>query len=105
MEDEQELEFQSYGVLPSAARRVLESIGNGLEESFSAELTSTWSTNQTQNALPFWYFPQLFDLAFHSLVDWHMDHSPVLPAWVRSPAYPAEHQQGSSQPTLTVPPH
>lgn len=60
MEDEQELQFQSYGVLPSAARRVLESIGNRLEESFSAELTSTWSTNQTQKCLTLLVFSTTF---------------------------------------------
>ena len=102
MEDEQELEFQSYGVLPSAARRVLEIDWRNLSLQSSPSLGQQ---TKHKNALPFWYFPQLFDLAFHSLVDWHMDHSPVLPAWVRSPAYPAEHQQGSSQPTLTAPPH
>lgn len=60
MEDEQELEFQSYGVLPSAARRVLESIRNRLEESFSPELTSTWSTNQTQKCLTLLVFSTTF---------------------------------------------
>lgn len=40
MEDEQGLDFQSYGILPFTARRALEGIGNGLEESFTPELTS-----------------------------------------------------------------
>lgn len=60
MEDEQELDFQSYGILPFTARRALEGIGNGLEESFTPELTSIWATNQTQKRLTLLVFSTTF---------------------------------------------